>query len=138
MGANDGENATGAFVMTGVFGLHLAGVVGGPGLAVGVLTGGRPLLTRVAFYLVHRDARMAVSSQLAQSTVIHVAVAFGPFTAMNQALVGAMIGTGTARGRSTFEWRTIRGILLGWAIGPVSGFVLGFVLALALVHAGIA
>jgi len=136
MGANDVSNASGAFVMTGLFGLVLAGLVGGIGLAVGVLTWGRPLLQRVAFDLVQLDPRMAVCSQLAQSTVILVSVAFGLFTSMNQALVGAMIGTGIARRRSTVVWKAIRSILLGWGLGPVSGVSLGFVLALALVHAG--
>jgi len=45
---------------------------------------------------------------------------------MNQALVGAMIGAGIARRRSTVLWKPIRSILLGWAAGPVSGVSLGF------------
>lgn len=129
MGANDVSNASGAFVMTGLFGLMLAGFVGGLGLALGVLTWGRPLLRRVAFDLVELDPRMAISSQLAQSVVILVYVAFGFFTSMNQALVGAMVGAGMARHRSTVLWKTIRGILAGWAIGPVSGAGLGFAVA---------
>jgi len=126
MGANDVSNASGALVMTGLFGLFLAGVVGGLGLALGVLTWGRPLLQRVAFDLVELDARTATASQLAQSTVILVSVAFGYFTSMNQALVGAMIGAGVARRRSAVLWRPIRSILLGWGVGPASGFSLGF------------
>jgi inorganic phosphate transporter, PiT family len=126
MGANDVSNASGALIMTGVFGLFLAGVVGGLGIALGVLTWGRPLLQRVAFDLVELDPRMATASQLAQSTVILASVAFGLFTSMNQALVGAMIGAGIARRKSTVLWKPIRSILLGWAAGPVSGLTLGF------------
>jgi PiT family inorganic phosphate transporter len=135
MGANDVSNASGAFIMTGLFGLFLAGVVGGLGLALGVLTWGRPLLQRVAFDLVELDPRMATASQLAQSTVILVSVAFGFFTSMNQALVGAMIGAGIARRRSTVLWRPIRSILLGWAAGPASGVTLGFGLVWVLTQA---
>jgi inorganic phosphate transporter, PiT family len=138
MGANDVANASGALVMTGLFGLVLAGVVGGAGLAVGVLTWGRPLLQKVAFDLVRMDPRMATCAQLAQSTVILVSVSFGLFTSMNQALVGAMIGTGIARGQSTVLWKTIRGVLIGWALGPVSGLLLGFALAWAFLHTGVA
>lgn len=130
MGANDVANASGALVMTGLVGLAPAAVIGGIGLALGVVTWGRPLLRRVAFDLVQLDARMATMSQLAQATVILGSVALGLFTSMNQALVGAMIGTGIARGRATVLWRPVRGILLGWAIGPVSGLVLGYALAL--------
>jgi inorganic phosphate transporter, PiT family len=137
MGANDVSNASGAFVMTGLFGLLLAGTIGGLGLAVGVLTWGRPLLRAVAFDLVRLDARMATSAQLAQSAVILASVGFGFFTSMNQALVGAMIGTGVARGQSTVLWRPIRSVLLGWGIGPVSGLLVGGAFALLAAHAGL-
>jgi PiT family inorganic phosphate transporter len=123
--------------MTGIFGLFFAGLVGGVGLAVGVLTWGRPLLQRVAFDLVRLDPRMATTAQLAQATVILVSVAFGLFTSMNQALVGAMIGVGVARGQSAVLWKTIRSILLGWSVGPVSGLALGFLLAKFVVAGGV-
>ncbi len=129
MGANDVSNASGALVMAGGFSPFLAALVGGIALAVGVLTWGRPLLERVAFRIVPLDVRMATVSQLSQAAVILVSVAFGYFTSINQALVGAMIGAGLARRQSLALWPAIRGILLGWAIGPVSGLALGFALA---------
>ncbi|HTP55417.1 MAG TPA: inorganic phosphate transporter [Thermoplasmata archaeon] len=138
MGANDVSNASGAFVMTGILGIFLAGLVGGVGLAVGVLTWGRPILTAVAFDIVRLDPRMAIGAQLAQSTVVLVSVAFGLFTSMNQALVGAMIGTGVARGQSTVLWKPVRSILIGWGAGPISGTALGFAFAVAAVHFGAA
>ncbi|MGC2289334.1 MAG: inorganic phosphate transporter [Thermoplasmata archaeon] len=134
MGANDVSNATGSFIMTGLFGPMTAGLIGGIGLAVGVLTWGRPLLQRVAFDIVKLDARMATGAQLAQAAIILAYVAFGFFTSMNQALVGAMIGTGVARGQKGIHLKAIWGILLGWAIGPASGAALGFASALLLVH----
>ncbi|MCI4336961.1 MAG: inorganic phosphate transporter family protein [Thermoplasmata archaeon] len=136
MGANDVANASGALVMTGLFTLPIAALVGGIGLALGVLTWGRPLLERVAYGVVALDPRMAIGAQLAQSSVILVAVAFGAFTSMNQALVGAMIGTGFARGRSTVPWKSIRDILAGWAVGPISGAAVGFALTAGLRSVG--
>lgn len=135
MGANDVANASGSFVMTGTLGLVAAAAVGGAGLGLGVLTWGRPLLQRVAFDLVRLDARMATSAQLAQSTVILVSVSFGLFTSMNQALVGAMIGTGVARGETPVLWKPVRSILLGWAAGPVSGLAVGGGFAWLVLHA---
>jgi inorganic phosphate transporter, PiT family len=129
MGANDVANSSGAFVMTGLFGLRVAGLIGGVGMAVGVLTWGRPLLQRVAFDIVKLDARTAAASQLAQSAVILVSVSFGYFTSMNQALVGAMIGSGLSRPSGAVVRRTVRDVLAGWAVGPVSGAALGFVVA---------
>jgi len=136
MGANDVSNASGPLVMTGLFGLAVAGLIGGIGLALGVVTWGRPLLRRVAFDIVKLDPKMAIGAQLAQATVILVSVAFGQFTSMNQALVGGMLGAGLARGRRRVEWRTVRGILVGWALGPLSGGTLGFVVATSLHHVG--
>ena len=130
MGANDVANSSGPLVMTGLFGLTVAGLVGGAGMALGVLTWGRPLLQRVAFDVVHLDARTAAASQLALAAVILVSVSFGYFTSMNQALVGAMIGAGLSRGGATIIRRSVRSILSGWALGPVSGAALGFVLVL--------
>ena len=129
MGANDVSNATAVFLTTGFSGPLVAGLIGGIGLAVGVLTWGRPLLERVAFDIVKLDMPMATAAQLVQAIVVLTAVLFGYFTSMNQALVGAMAGAGLARGRETIDRQVILGILRGWLIGPLAGAVLGFVLA---------
>jgi PiT family inorganic phosphate transporter len=132
MGANDVANASGSLVMTGLFGLTTAGLLGGIGMALGVLTWGRPLLQRVAFDVVRLDPRTAAASQLAQSAVILVSVTFGYFTSMNQALIGAMIGSGLARPGGAIAWKTVRSVLGGWVVGPASGAALGFGLTWAL------
>jgi PiT family inorganic phosphate transporter len=131
MGANDVSNATAVFLATGFSGPFLAGLIGGVGLAVGVLTWGRPLLERVAFDVVKMDMAMATAAQLVQALVVLTAVFFGYFTSMNQALIGAMAGAGFARGRETIETRVILGILRGWIIGPAAGAALGFAFAAA-------
>ncbi len=105
MGANDVSNATGVFTMTHLFNnVWLAGLIGGVGLFIGVLTWGKPLLKKVAFDVVHVDLSMASAAQLVQAVVVFLAVSFGFFTSMNQALVGAMAGAGLARGRVTIQW----------------------------------
>lgn len=126
MGGNDVANATGSLVGTHTFSPLVAGVVGGVGLALGVLTWGRPLLQRVAFDIVTVDRPMAVSAQLVQAGVVLAAVAFGFFTSMNQALVGAMAGAAAARGRHTVHVATLVGIVRGWAIGPGAGIALAY------------
>jgi PiT family inorganic phosphate transporter len=131
MGANDVSNATAVFLATGFSGPFLAGLIGGVGLAVGVLTWGRPLLERVAFDVVKMDMAMATAAQFVQALVVLTAVFFGYFTSMNQALIGAMAGAGFARGRETIETRVILGILRGWIIGPAAGAALGFAFAAA-------
>lgn len=137
MGANDVSNATGAFLMTGLLSPVTAAVVGGVGLAAGVLTWGGPLLRRVAFDVVKLDPAMATSAQLAQAVVILVSVGFGYFTSMNQALLGAMLGAGVARRQGGIRWTVVRSILLGWAVGPISGAGAGFGLTLLLRSAGL-
>jgi inorganic phosphate transporter, PiT family len=129
MGANDVSNATAVFLSTGFAGPFVAGLTGGIGLAVGVLTWGRPLLERVAFDVVKLDMPMATAAQLVQAIVVLTAVFFGYFTSMNQALIGAMAGTGFARGHDTIDTKIVFGILCGWVIGPAAGAALGFILA---------
>lgn len=130
MGANDVANATGSLVGTHTLAPFTAGLVGGAGLALGVLTWGRPLLTKVAFDIVQVDRPMATAAQLVQGTVVLVAVSFGYFTSMNQALVGGMVGAGAARGRQTVNRSSIVGILRGWFVGPAAGFVAAYLLTL--------
>lgn len=130
MGANDVSNASGALVGTGTFSPLAAGAVGGAGIAVGVLTWGRPLLRRVAFEIVEVDRAMATAAQFVQAGVVLAAVAFGFFTSMNQALVGAMAGAGFARGRETVHLATLLSILQGWVLGPAGALAAGFVFGL--------
>jgi inorganic phosphate transporter, PiT family len=126
MGANDVSNASGALVGTGTFSPLAAGAVGGAGLALGVLTWGKPLLRRVAFEIVEVDRAMATAAQLVQAAVVLTAVAFGFFTSMNQALVAAMAGAGLVRGREAVHVQTLVGIVQGWLLGPAGGFAIAY------------
>lgn len=128
LGANDVSNATGVFILTHLFSLTLAGLIGGVAMAVGSLTWGRRILQTIAFDVVKMDLTMASAAQGVQALVVLVAVTQGLFTSMNQALIGAMAGTGLARGRETVQRKQILGILRGWLIGPLSGLSLAFVL----------
>ena len=130
MGANDVSNASGALVGTGTFGPLAAGAVGGAGIALGVLTWGKPLLRRVAFELVKVDRAMATAAQLVQAAVVLAAVAFGFFTSMNQALVAAMAGAGFARGREAVHTRTLLSIPIAWVLGPAGSLSAGYVFGL--------
>jgi len=130
MGANDVSNASGALVGTGTFSPLEAGAVGGAAIAVGVLTWGKPLLRRVAFEIVEVDRAMATAAQLVQAAVVLAAVAFGFFTSMNQALVGAMAGAGFARGRETVHLATLFSILQGCVLGPAVSVAAGYVFGL--------
>jgi PiT family inorganic phosphate transporter len=129
MGGNDVANATGSLVGSGTFSPVIAGLVGGLGLAAGVLTWGKPLLRKVAFDIVTVDRPMATAAQLVQAAVVLTAVAFGFFTSMNQALIGAMAGAGAARGRHTVHAQALTGVLRGWVIGPGVGVGLGYLLS---------
>ena len=102
MGANDVSNASGAFPMTNLFGVLIAGFIGGMGLTAGALTWGKRLLNRVAFGIVKLDLNMASAAQFAEALAVFVpAITFEYFRSMNQALVGAMTDAGIARGRQT-------------------------------------
>lgn len=133
MGSNDVANATGSLVATRTFSPLVAGMVGGVGLAIGVLTWGRPLLQRIAFEIVKLDRAMASAAQAVQAIVVVGAVGLGLFTSMNQALVGAMTGAGMARGRDAVSRTVLRGIVRGWFFGPAAGIGFGFGIARVIV-----
>jgi PiT family inorganic phosphate transporter len=126
MGANDVALASGALVGPGVLSTRSAGALCGVGLALGVLVTGRGLLERVAFDIVEVDRVTATAAQFVQALVILVAVSFGYFTSMNQALVGAMAGASPRAVRR----RTLIGVVRGWVVGPPSSFALGLAVAL--------
>ena len=128
LGANDVSNATGALIITHLFSLRVAGMIGGLGMAVGALTWGRRILHTVAFDVVKVDLNMASAAQGVQALVVLSAATHGLFTSMNQALIGAMAGAGFARGRETVQRKQILDILRGWLIGPVSGLALAYAL----------
>jgi PiT family inorganic phosphate transporter len=132
MGANDVALASGALVGPNVLSAHWAGLLCGVGLALGVLITGRPLLDRVAFDIVELDRATATAAQFVQALVILVAVSFGYFTSMNQALVGAMAGANPG----AVERRTLLGIVRGWVIGPPSAFAIALVAGLLVRWAG--
>ncbi len=136
MGANDVANATSVFRTTGFGSVWLAAMLGGAGLALGAVTWGRPLLERVAFKVVTMDLPMAIAAKFAQALIVLVAVGFGAFTSMNQALIGAMAGAGTARG-GAIDRAALAGILRGWVMGPVAGLALGFALVWLRVEVGL-
>ena len=73
---------------------------------------------------------MATAAQLVQAAVVLAAVAFGFFTSMNQALVGAMAGAGFARGRETVHLSTLFSILQGWVLGPGASIAAGYLFGL--------
>jgi PiT family inorganic phosphate transporter len=136
LGSNDVANATGSLVAAHLFSPLVAGAVGGAGLALGVITAGRPLLERVAFDIVRLDRSMATAAQAVQAAVVLLAASLGLFTSMNQALVGAMAGAGMARGTHTVRRETLVGILRGWVLGPAAGLAAGFVVAKLAAMAG--
>lgn len=128
LGANDVSNAVGVWSAIHLGTVIIAGLVGGVAMAVGALTWGQRILNRVAFDVVNVDLAMASAAQFVQALVVFLAVSQGLFTSMNQALVGAMFGTGLARGRETVQTKTLLGIFKGWAISPITGGTLCFVL----------
>lgn len=128
LGANDVSNAVGVFSMVRLTTTTLAGLLGGLAMAIGAITWGQGILKKVAFDVVKTDLSMASAAQMVQAVVVLAAVSQGLFTSMNQALIGAMTGTGLARGNNTIRWPVVRGIVTGWAVGPISGISIGFIL----------
>jgi len=125
LGANDVANAVGVWRTLNIANPMEAGFAGGAAMALGALTWGRRILHRVAFEIVDLDGATATAAQGVQALVVVVAVTQGLFTSMNQALIGAMTGAAVANQRPVNR-RNLAGIVKGWLISPVSGFLFGF------------
>jgi len=50
--------------------------------------------------------------------VVALTFAWSMGTHDTSAFIGAMTGTGLARGNQTIRWPVVRGIVTGWAVGP--------------------
>ncbi|HNR79318.1 MAG TPA: inorganic phosphate transporter, partial [Mesotoga infera] len=77
------------------------------------------------------EAFSSVVAILAQSLTVLIYAYIGVPVSVSQAIVGAVVGVGLARGSRNFDGRLIRRILLGWLQTPlIAGCVSAAVFAI--------
>jgi PiT family inorganic phosphate transporter len=124
LGANNVANATGVFYKTAMFrdvphaGMILT-LIGGVSIAVGVLTYSKNVMFTVGSDLVQLGAFSAWISVLSAAITVHIYAMVGVPISTTQAIIGAVLGIGIARGIKTINRATLLKILSGWVATPL-------------------
>ncbi|AFK08310.1 phosphate/sulfate permease [Mesotoga prima MesG1.Ag.4.2] len=122
LGANNVANVTGP--LAGIIPYETAALVGGLSIALGVLTFSKRVMLTVGKQITLLDHFSAVIAVLSQAITVWVFAVIGVPVSTSQAIVGAVIGAGLARGSSDINFKILRNIALGWLQTPlIAGFV---------------
>lgn len=112
-------------------------LLGGLAMCLGIATHSRRLMLRVGRDLMRLDAVTALIAVLSEALVVDFLAhswRLGTFilpaipVSTSQALVGAIVGLGLARGIQTIQLAVLRKIVLGWIVAPILAAALVFVL----------
>ncbi|AKI96667.1 inorganic phosphate transporter [Kosmotoga pacifica] len=128
LGANNVANVTGIFA--GLIPFELAALIGGVSIALGVLTFSKRVMLTVGKEIIALDSFSAVIAVFGESVTVWIYALVGVPVSTSQAIVGAVIGAGLARGSVSVNAKTIKRIVLGWLETPLISGVLSAVLFL--------
>ncbi len=104
--------------------LEVAALVGGLSIGLGVLTSARGSCTLLESQIIQLDHFSAVIAVLAQAITVWIYALIGVPVSTSQAIVGAVIGAGLARGSTNINYKILRNIVLGWLQTPlIAGLV---------------
>ena len=128
LGANNVANVVGAFAGVEPFADRhfLLALAGGMSIALGVLAFSREVMDTVGRRLVAMDGFSALVAVLAQALTVHIYALLGVPVSSAQAIVGAVLGIGLARGVRTISFRTLGRVVLGWLVAPAFAGAVSF------------
>ena len=116
LGANNVANTTGVFVGAGIFTPFLGTVIGGLAIAFGACTYSKRVMETVGGKITPLDIPTAFVAVLAEAIILHIFTQVGVPVSASQAIVGAIIGIGLAKGIRTVSARKITQIIGGWVL----------------------
>jgi PiT family inorganic phosphate transporter len=117
LGANNVANVTGPFA--GIIPLEMAALVGGLSIGLGVMTFSKRVMYTVGKQIVPLEPFSAVIAVLAQAITVWIFALIGVPVSTSQAIVGAVIGAGIARGSRNINYKVVRNIAVGWVQTPI-------------------
>ena len=119
LGANNVANVTGVYVISGMLIPRTAAIIGSISIAMGMLTFSRRVISTIGGRLVPLDSTTAFIVLLAGAVTLNTYALLGVPVSASQAVVGAVLGVGFARGVRTINGRVLVGVLLGWVGTPI-------------------
>jgi PiT family inorganic phosphate transporter len=129
LGANNAANVTGVFVASGSLAPAAAVWVAGGSIALGMLTFGQRMMHVLGSRLVQLEPQTALIAMLGQAIAVHVFALHGLPVSSSQALAGAVLGIGLAKGVRTIDPMVLVRVVSGWFVTPAAGGLLGWSLA---------
>lgn len=118
LGANNVANVTGVYVETGMITVLQATLLGGLGIATGVLTYSKNVMITVGRGITELTPFNALIAVLAEATTVYIYAQIGIPVSTSQAIVGAVVGIGLIKGMLTINKKTIKTIVFGWLGTP--------------------
>ncbi len=117
-GANNVANITGVFVKAGLIAPLPAALVGSAALALGILTFSHRVIRTVGSAIVSLNPFAALVVVLGEAITLYVYALLGVPVSASQAVVGAVVGIGLAKGVRTIDVRVLNRVLFGWLGTP--------------------
>ncbi len=119
LGANNVANVTGVFYGAGFLPVQAAALIGGVGIALGILSFSKGVMGTVGRGMVKLDGYSALIVVLANAATVHMYAVIGVPVSTSQAVVGAVLGIGLLKRAEALKKRAILGVLSGWVATPV-------------------
>lgn len=130
LGANNVANVTGVFVKSGMITVLQGALLGGLGIASGVLTYSKNVMMTVGKGITELSPFSALVAVLAEATTVYIYAKIGIPVSTSQAIVGAVIGIGLIKGVNYLNKSTIKSILFGWLGTPTIAGIISLLLTL--------
>ena len=141
-GANDVANAIGPVAgviqaSQGTMDTHVAIplyllLLGGVGIAVGLLTWGYKVMKTIGFKITTLTNTRGFSVDFGAATTVLLASKLGMPVSTTHAVVGAVLGVGLARGLGAVDLKVIKKIVMSWLITlPIAAFTTAMIFLLA-------
>ncbi|WP_367362653.1 anion permease [Mesotoga sp.] len=122
LGANNVANITGTFA--DIIGVEKAVLIGGLSISAGAIMFSKRVMYTIGTKIVALESFASVIALLAQSLTVLIYAFIGVPVSVSQAIVGAVIGVGLARGSRNFDAKLLKRIVFGWVSTPViSGLI---------------
>lgn len=130
LGANNVANTTGVFVGAGVFTPFIGTLLGGAAIAFGACTYSKKVMATVGGKITPLDIPTAFVAVLAEAIILHIFTQVGVPVSASQAIVGAVIGIGMAKGIRTISAKKTTQILVGWVLTLLVSILLPYLFLL--------
>ena len=130
LGANNVANITGTFA--DIIGVEKAVLIGGLSISAGAIMFSKRVMYTIGTKIVALESFASVITLLAQSLTVLIYAFIGVPVSVSQAMVGAVIGVGLARGSRNFDARLLKRIVFGWVSTPVISGLISVALYIAI------